>query len=62
LIHHERTAFFLQRAMDDESLPLDEAAVEVCRQAQLAWLTDLPMETRVDDATFVILQCVPTKT
>jgi hypothetical protein len=52
----------VKRAMVHESLSLDEAAAEVCRQARLAWLADLPMETRVDDATFVILQCVPKKT
>jgi Protein phosphatase 2C len=53
VLSHERMAHILQRAMVHESLSLDEAAAEVCRQARLAWLADLPMETRVDDATFV---------
>jgi serine/threonine protein phosphatase PrpC len=59
VLSHKRIVDILQRATVDESLSLDEAAAEVCRQARLAWLADLPMETKVDDATFVILQCVP---
>jgi serine/threonine protein phosphatase PrpC len=36
---------------------LNDAAAEICRLARLAWLAGLPIETKVDDATFVILQC-----
>lgn len=36
---------------------LQDVAQEVCHQARLGWLAGLPIETKVDDATFVILQC-----
>ena len=32
-----------------------DMAIDICHAAKLAWLADLPIETKVDDCTFTIL-------
>jgi serine/threonine protein phosphatase PrpC len=43
--------------LETKSSALNEIAVDICRQAKLAWLADLPIETKVDDMTFAMMKC-----
>jgi serine/threonine protein phosphatase PrpC len=39
----------------DNSKQLNDISTEICSRARLAWLADLPLETKVDDCTIAIL-------
>lgn len=59
VLSNEQVMDIIDACVSDESSSssLDMAAEEVCRQARMAWLADLPIETNVDDVTCVILRC-----
>jgi serine/threonine protein phosphatase PrpC len=39
----------------ERAVSLNDIAAQICNQAKLAWLADLPIETKVDDCTITIL-------
>jgi serine/threonine protein phosphatase PrpC len=58
VLSNEQVMNIIDESVNDESSSsLNAAANEVCRQAREAWLAELPIETKVDDITCVILRC-----